>query len=88
MMLQHFNSRHRFADAVFNDPFISLNLLVSASLLALAFRLPLLDTKVGIVNALNLTKADNGKEEPPMNVGFVLALAFGIGVVAGLPLPP
>ena len=40
--------------------------------------------KLGIVNALNLTKADHGKEEPPMNVGFVLALAFGIGVVAGL----
>jgi hypothetical protein len=29
-------------------------------------------------------KHDHGKEESPMNVGFVLALAFGIGVVAGL----
>jgi hypothetical protein len=32
MMLQHFNNRHRLACPVFNQPFISLNLLVSVSL--------------------------------------------------------
>jgi hypothetical protein len=31
-MLQHFNNRHRLAYAIFNQPFISLNLLVSVSL--------------------------------------------------------
>jgi hypothetical protein len=32
MMLQHFNNRHRLSYAIFNQPFISLNLLVSVSL--------------------------------------------------------
>jgi hypothetical protein len=41
--------------------FISLNLLVSASLLALAFRLPLLGTKVAHCKCLNLAEADHAK---------------------------
>ncbi|HEV2717339.1 MAG TPA: hypothetical protein VGU64_18880, partial [Terriglobales bacterium] len=45
MMLQHFNNRYRLAYAIFNHPWISLNVLVSGSVPALAFRLPSVSTK-------------------------------------------
>jgi len=94
MMLQHFNSRHRFAYVVFNHPFISLNLLVSASLLALAFRLPLLNTKVGHCKCPQSNTGDRSwlwSNVPVVRqfvvsdmkrISFCLAQLFGLGLQA------